>query len=933
MKNKNTPISMFGITSVNKQLIQTIWPFCIIVAILLIIGVISMSALSAVRAYVSGESLWSKSQKESIYHINQYAKTHAELDYQQFLLQIEVPLQDKVARIALQKTKPNIQLASAAFMRAKNNPDDVSGMVTLFLNFQHTSLMKPSIRYWEQGDVMIERILQLAKQLHQHINSGDINQDKVNLLIGQINKINFELTPIEDAFSNALGDASRKAQMLIMTFMLTLTIVLMAIGVFLTRRIVLKDMRLLEAIRVSEQRWKFALDGARDVVWDWNVITQELAYSSQWKEMLGYENDDLEADITEWKSLVHPEDLPLVLSALKSYVVGKTDRYAIEHRLLCKNGEYKWVLSRGKMVGFTAKGQAERMVGTHTDIDETKKIEAALRESDSNQRALLEAMVDGVFVAQDFRFVFCNPVLPQMLGYSQEEFIGLPFEQIIAPKYLDVWNQRFSLRIHHSDEPVKHYQVEFLMKGGQSTIWMDLRASRVDFRGKRGVLGIVRDISKQKEAEDLIWQQANFDMLTGLPNRRMFRDRLGQEIKKLERTGLTLAVMFLDLDHFKEVNDTMGHDKGDELLKAVAARIKACVRETDTVARLGGDEFVVMLSEMDGVTNSKRIAENILAQLVKPFELGIEPIYISASIGITLYPSDAMDFDNLLKNADQAMYVSKAEGRNRYSYFTPSMQEAAQSRMRLANDLRHAIERAEFKLVYQPIVEMKTGKILKAEALIRWHHPQLGFISPSQFIPIAEDTSLIYELGEWVFYEAIQQVQKWRDALHPDFQISINKSPVQFKNPSLTWISNLEKIGLPGGSIVVEITEGSLLDASDIVADKLIKFKDAGIQVAIDDFGTGYSSLSYLKKYDIDYIKIDQSFIKNMTANSSDMGLCEAIILMAHKLDMQVIAEGVETQEQYDLLAAVGCDFAQGYLLSKPVAPEAFESFWRMHKS
>lgn len=928
MTNKKPIIGATSINSVNRQLIQTIWPFFIIVALLLFLGVISMSALSAVRAYVSGESLWSKSQKESVYHLNHYAKTHAELDYQQFLAEIEVPLQDKVARLALQKSKPNMMQAKQAFIKAENNPDDVSGMVSLFLNFQHTSLMKPSIEYWEQGDEMVERIVMLAEQMHQHINSGDVNQDKVNQLIDEINQLNFQLTPIEDAFSNALGDASRNAQTLIVTFMIAFTVVLMAFGVFLTRRIVLKDARLLDAIRISEERWKFALDGARDGVWDWNVMTKEVTYSSQWREMLGYNEDDLVASVTEWEKLVHPEDLPKVLTALKAYVHGKSDRYAIEHRILCKSGDYKWVLSRGKIVSTNAKGAAERVVGTHTDIDEIKKIEAALRESDSNQRALLEAMVDGVFVAQDYRFIFCNPILRKMLGYSHEEFVGLPFEKVVAPAYLELWNQRFAQRVTNDKEPVKHYQAEFLLKGGQESIWMDLHASRVEFQGKRSVLGIVRDISKQKEAEDLIWQQANFDALTNLPNRRMFRDRLEQEIRKLERTGLSLALMFLDLDHFKEVNDTMGHDKGDDLLKAVALRLKSCVRETDTVARLGGDEFVILMSEMDDLSNSERIAENILVQLIRPFELGAEPIYISASIGITLYPSDAIDFDNLLKNADQAMYVAKAEGRNRYSYFTPSMQAAAQSRMRLANDLRHAAKRDEFKLVYQPIIEIKTGKILKAEALIRWHHPQLGLISPGQFIPIAEDTGLIYELGEWVFREAIQQVQKWRAVLHPDFQISINKSPVQFKNPSLTWVHNLEKTGLPGGSIVVEITEGSLLDASDTVANKLIKFRDAGIQVAIDDFGTGYSSLSYLKKYDIDYIKIDQSFVKNMTADSSDMGLCEAIILMAHKLDMRVIAEGVETQEQYDLLAGTGCDFAQGYLLSKPISTQEFEQFW-----
>ena len=645
--------------------------------------------------------------------------------------------------------------------------------------------------------------------------------------------------------------------------------------------------------------------------------------------MLGYNDDDLVANFEGWVSLVHPADLAKVTRALQDYVQGQSDYYALEYRILCKNGDYKWVLTRGKIVSYTEQGEAQRMVGTHSDINDIKIIEDALRESDSNQRALLEAMVDGVFVAQDYRFVFSNPVLPKMLGYTELEFLNIPFKKVIAPQYLEVWNQRFKARIGQGQEPEKDYQVEFLMKGGEKTVWMDLHASRVEFRGKRSVLGILRDIRKQKAAEDLIWQQANFDPLTNLPNRRMFRDRLEQEIKKLERNGLSLAVMFLDLDHFKEVNDTMGHAKGDDLLKAAASRIHGCIRDTDTVARLGGDEFVILLSEMDDFTNSQRIAESILNQLKKPFELGNEPIYISASIGITLFPTDAVNFDDLLKNADQAMYVAKAEGRNRYSYFTPSMQVDAQYRMRLANDLRHAVARNEFKLLYQPIVNIKTKIVHKAEALIRWHHPELGLISPSQFIPIAEDTGLIYELGEWVFNESLLQVIKWRKKLHADFQISINKSPVQFKNPNFTWINSLKNKGLAGGSITVEITEGSLLGASDTVAEKLFKFKEAGIQVAIDDFGTGYSSLSYLKKYAVDYIKIDQMFVKNMTANSSDMGLCEAIILMAHKLDMRVIAEGVETQEQYDLLAAADCDFAQGYLLSKPVLPDAFEAFWQ----
>jgi diguanylate cyclase (GGDEF)-like protein/PAS domain S-box-containing protein len=884
-----------------------------------------MKTLSSVRAYVSGESFWSKSQKESVYYLNQYAKSHADSDYQQFLKAIEVPLGDKQARIQLQSNKPDIRLVTQGLILGKNNPEDVPGMIALFQVFQHTSLLKPSIEYWQQGDLLIEEIMQLAEQLRQQIKSGNTGAESIQHLMARINKANLELRPIEDAFSNSISTASRKAQNLLAWFMLVVTAILMALGTLFSRRLVVRDAAYVNMIRVNEERWKFALDGARDGVWDWNILTREVTYSNQWKAMLGYEDDELQASIAGWGKMVHPEDLPNVLAALKEYISGKADKYAFEHRMRCKDGSYKWVLSRGKVVSYTENGKAERMVGTHIDIHEIKLMEAELRESDSNQRALLEAMVDGVFVAQDYRFIFFNPILPEMLGYSYEEFTDMPFEQVIAPEYLQIWNQRFRMRITGEGEPIKNYQARFLLKGGRESIWMDLRASVVDFRGQRSVLGILRDISKQREAEETIWQQTNFDNLTGLPNRRMFRDRLEQEIKKSERTGHLLAVMFLDLDHFKEINDTLGHNQGDALLKEAALRLQASVRDIDTVARLGGDEFVILLTQMDDSTALDKVAKNILANLVKPFDLGTEPVYISASIGITLYPIDATEFEDLLKNADQAMYAAKAEGRNRYSYFTASMQTAAKARMRLANDLRHAREKGEFKLVYQPIVEIASGQIRKAEALIRWHHPQLGLINPAQFIAIAEDTGIIVEIGDWVFQQAAQQAKKWRTTLHPDFQISINKSPVQFKSHGSGWLDQLAKMKLPGQCVAVEITEGLLLDAASSVTERLQAFRNAGVQIAIDDFGTGYSSLSYLKKYDIDYIKIDQSFVRNITDGSNDMGLCEAIILMAHKLEMKVIAEGVETNAQLLLLEKAGCDYAQGYLFSKPVSSKQFE--------
>lgn len=884
-----------------------------------------MKILSSVRAYVSGESFWSKSQKESVYHLNQYAKTHAESDYQHFLSAIAVPLGDKLAREELQKRNPDIKIAAQGLIQGKNSPNDVPGMIALFQRFQHTSLLGPSIQYWEQGDQLITDIKNRAEKLHLQIQSGQTSPEAIQPAIASINQISNQLSPLEEAFSLSITQASRQTQFLITLLMLVATIFSVALGILFSRRLVLKNIAYLQAIQTSDERWKFALEGSRDGVWDWNPITDEVSFTNQWASMLGYENDKQYSGINEWGKLIHPDDMPSVLTARTALISGKTNQFAIEQRLLCKDGTYKWILTRGEVVSYNQQGQPERVVGTHTDINAIKRIEASLRESDSNQRALLEAMADGVFVAQDYRFIFTNPILPTMLGYTFEEFIGITFDQVVAPEYLELWNERFNARVNEDVEPPKNYQVRFMLKGGKDFIWLDLRTSKVEFQGQKSVLGILRDISKQKEADELIWQQANFDSLTGLPNRRMFRDRLEQEIKNAERNTSIFAVLFLDLDHFKEVNDTLGHNKGDILLVEAAKRLKECVRETDTVARLGGDEFVILLNYIEDSTRLDKIAKNILEKMCKPFELGLDPVYISASIGITLYPIDATEFEELLKNADQAMYAAKDEGRNRYNYFTASMQTTAKARMRLANDLRHACEKGEFELLYQPIVEINTGRISKAEALIRWHHPELGLLNPSEFISIAEDTGVIIEIGDWVFKQAVTQVDIWRKTIFADFQISINKSPAQFKTEDSQWAEYLRKNELSGESLVVEITEGLLLDVSVGVTERLKKLNSTGLQIAIDDFGTGYSSLSYLKKYDIDYIKIDQSFVRNITSGSNDMGLCEAIILMAHKVGMKVVAEGVETREQLMLLSEAGCDYAQGYLFSKPVSVADFE--------
>ena len=821
----------------------------------------------------------------------------------------------------------------------------------------------------------------------------------------------------------------------------------------------------------NDNSWKLALESSGAGLWDWNLITGQQTHSKRWEELIGYSEGELDKGYEEFISRVHPQDLATLNAASIDYLEGRAPGYAVDLRLRCKDGAWKWILSSGMVVSRDAQGQPMRMIGTHTDITERKQTEIALLES--NQQLLeksellqttLTSISQGILVTdaeqriKQFNPRVCEllmvsegwlasrPTLPEVNAYLvQRGDFGVDAHLVEAHARAHVLSQgQGDMPLHYLrttlDGRTLEIKTQLLPTGGmvrtfadvtdyvqakaalhenearwklalESTgdgVWDwhipsgneffsrrliemygfgeddildrtdtldarthpdDMAQMRLDrqahFDGltptytnehrirckdgqwkwvlTRGMViardeegqpvrmtGTHTDITDRKNAEALIWQQAHFDTLTGLPNRAMLRDRLAQEIKQCKRNGQHFALLFIDLDHFKEVNDTLGHDNGDRLLVEAARRIQACVRESDTVARMGGDEFTVILTQLFDASSLGGILHNILQALETLFQLGDEQVYVSASIGITMYPLDATEIENLLKNADQALYVAKGAGRKRFSFFTPALQDASQNRLRLAHDLRAGLAGQQFRVVYQPIIELGTGAIHKAEALIRWNHPTRGLVSPAEFIPIAEASGLIVDIGEWVFQQAAQQVKVWRGTLNPRFQISVNKSPVQFHhsgNTSRPWFQQLQALGLPGESIVVEITEGLLLDSSSSVADHLLALRDAGIGVSLDDFGTGYSSLSYLQKFDIDFIKIDQSFVRHLVPNCTDMALCQAIIVMAHALGLKVIAEGVETEQQRALLAAAGCDYAQGYLFARPLPAPDFEAF------
>lgn len=598
-------------------------------------------------------------------------------------------------------------------------------------------------------------------------------------------------------------------------------------------------------------------------------------------------------------------------------------KLSFEESLKNASGESLWI-ETSKVPLMSVTHEIIGVLGIYRNITKQKQANDSMRLA----TAIYQSSNEAIMVTDENDLIIqINPAFTRMTGYEIADVMGKSPEIFRSGHHDADFYQEIRRRLINED----HWQGEIWDKrkdGAVQAKWLSVSVIRHADGGIHYHVSQFTDITEKKKNDELILSQANYDQLTGLPNRNLFKERLETKIKKSRRTGTSLAMLFLDLDHFKDINDTLGHDKGDDLLREVAMRVKSCVNDTDTVARLGGDEFAVILSESADIQRVESIAQHIILKLNKPFNFNQNRTnyYISTSIGIVFYPQDGTHMKSLMKHADQAMYAAKLEGRNRFCHFTHSMQQQAHEKMALIHDLRQAIARGELHVYYQPILELPSGRMIKAEALVRWKHPRRGMISPAAFIPLAEESGLILDIGELVFKRSIAFIHQWQKRLGHIIQISVNMSPVQFKFMNkFNWLEKLTELGLPGNCLNVEITEGVLLKDSSVVQEYLLEFRNNGIEVSIDDFGTGFSSLSYLKKFDIDYLKIDHSFINQLIDSETDRTLVEAIIVMAHKLDIKTIAEGVETKEQQDLLAQFGCDYVQGFLYSEAIKGKAFE--------
>lgn len=656
--------------------------------------------------------------------------------------------------------------------------------------------------------------------------------------------------------------------------------------------------------------------------WDWNIASDAWWWSDEIYRIFGLTQQQLDASQAAFLGAIHPDDRSKVEECVRLAFENPASCYGVQYRVVRPDGTERVVVGRTEVMRNAA-GEAVQMVGTVQDITEHKRAEERLQLSD----LVFKQSGEGIVLTNANReIVDANAAFSRITGYSREEALGR--------------NPGFMKSGRHDREFYAQMWQQIEQTGGWSGEVWDRRKDGViypkalsitmvkDEQGRVShYIGIFSDTSHNKLIEQQLQKMAFYDELTGLPNRTLCKDRLNQEIKVAHRRKEQLAVLFLDLDHFKYVNDTLGHSSGDLLLLEAARRVQACVRESDTVARLGGDEFMVLLTGVASIEMVERIAIVIIKALAEKFVLQGQEVTIGVSIGISLYPDNGSTYDELTKNADVAMYRAKEAGRNTFMFFTRELQEIMVARLTLERELRRAIQREDFELYYQPKVDLRSGQIVGMEALLRWRHEAGRMVMPVEFIPLAEETGLILPLGEWVLRQACRQAVVWRQAGHLDLRMAVNLSAKQFDQADIATLieSVLDETGLPPEALELEVTESMVMKDADRAVVTLRRLRALGVHIAVDDFGTGYSSLAYLKRLPLQTLKIDRSFVQDLGHDSDDEAIVSAIISMAGTMGMRVVAEGVETVEQLEFLRRDGCDEAQGFLFSRPVPADQFE--------
>ncbi len=677
-----------------------------------------------------------------------------------------------------------------------------------------------------------------------------------------------------------------------------------------------------------EERLSLALWGSGDEFWDWDIARNEL-FRIGADRLLGHPSNLDSVSIESWRDeQVHPDDIARVEAAVTAHLEGRSEFYETEHRVRHRSGQWVWVRSRGKIVARDDNGKPTRIAGTARDISQDRRVARERRIASEVLRSMGEAVA---VIDLDFNFVSVNPAFSRITGYLEEQVIGRPSALLDS--------------VQHQPDFYQKIRAQLVADGRWAGEMWQRRKDGEEFLGQIEIsevadgehershfVAVLTDITDTKRFEQELRYLANYDNLTGLANRALLSERLAHAIVRARRQDSRVAILFLDLDRFKDINDSLGHSVGDRILKAVAARLLAAAGGNDTVARLSGDEFTLVLEDIHDIAAVERKAQLIIDSFTASLDIDDQrDVIISPSIGISLYPDHGLVPTDLLKCADTAMYQAKASGRNTFQFYTEAMDAVARDRALMAGALRKALDRGEFRLLFQPKLDLATGNITGVEALLRWHSAELGDIPPAVFIPIAEETALIVPIGEWVLRESLVTLKRWRHSGLNDITMAINVSVLQLLRANLPelLLQMTTELQVPANRVELEITESMVMAKAEQTNTALNALRQIGATIAIDDFGTGYSSLVYLKRLPIDTLKIDKEFVGDLSCDPDDAAITATVITMAHSLGLKVVAEGVETQEQMDYLRDHGCDAIQGFWLSPPLDAHHCLAFMR----